>query len=64
MFFSTDIKSADVAETLRSTNINETCSEQLGDECRMFEFDLEGTFNTAEGMNISYAKYVESRPQL
>ena len=30
----------------------------------MFEFDLEGTFNSAEDKNASYAKYVESRPQL
>ena len=64
MLFSTDIKSADVAETLRSTDIIKTCAEQLRDECRMFEFDLEGTFNSAEDMHISYAKYVESRPQL
>ena len=55
MLFSTDIKSADVAETLRSTDIIKTCAEQLRDECRMFEFDLEGTFNSAEDMHISYA---------
>ena len=42
MFFSADIKSEDVAETLRRTDVIKICAEKLRAECQKFDFGLEG----------------------
>ena len=63
MFYSTDIKSTDVAEKLSSIDTIKVCVERLRDECYKFEFHLEGTYNSAEDCNISYETYTASRPQ-
>ena len=64
MFSSADIKSADVAETLRTTDAIKICAEQLREDCKIFDFELAGSFNSAEDVDISYTKYIGNRPQL
>ena len=62
MFYSANIKCADMAEFKRSSNSIKECAEQLRGECKEFEFDLEGTYNLADNCEISYEKLMTSLP--
>ena len=63
MFYSVDIKGTDMAENLRSTDIIKECADLLREECKNFDFNLEGTYNLAEDCSISYDIYTENRPE-
>ena len=65
MFYLTGIKCADVAEKLHSTDrikVFKVCAQRWRDECCMFEFHLEGTYNSAENCSISFETYTTSHP--
>ena len=62
MFFSADIISTDLAETLRSNDPVKICAKKLRDECRNVNFNLERSFNSAEDINTSYSEYTNNRP--
>ena len=63
MFYSINIRCAEVAESIRSTDVVKMCAEQLRDECRKYEFQLEETYNLAEDCDISYEIFTKNRPQ-
>lgn len=62
MFYSVSIKSEDVAETLRRVDVVEMCAEKLQKECKLYDFELSGSFNSAEDADLSYNKYTNNRP--
>ena len=57
MFFSAEVKSEDIAETIRRTDATKACAETLREECKKFKFGLKGSFNSAEDMDISYSNF-------
>ena len=63
MFYSVDIKCADVAESIRSTDVIKVCAEQLQEECKKYDFQLDETYNLAEDCDISYDTFTRNRPQ-
>ena len=63
MFYSSDIKCADVAERLRLTETIKVYVEKLPDECYKFEFHLAEKCHPAENCNITSESYNESCPK-
>lgn len=63
MFYSSDIKCADVAERLRLTETIKVYVEKLPDECYKFEFHLAEKCHPAENCNITSESYTESCPK-
>ena len=63
MFFSANIKSVDIAETLRTGN-SMLFAEHLREEAKSFDFGLEGSFCSAEDVEISDDIHSHDRPQL
>ena len=63
MFYSTNITREEVAERLRSTDTIKVCADQLCDDLKRYEFELEETYNLAEDCHLSYLKFVMNRPQ-
>ena len=64
MIFSTSIKSTDIAETLRQIDSIKECAKQLHMEAKLFDFELEGSFKSAEDVDISNCLLSLRRPQL
>ena len=62
MFFSTNIQSTDVAETLRCVDPLKTCAEELRSKCQFYDFGLKDSFHSADDLSISYNNYTKSRP--
>ena len=62
MFFSANIRSTDIAETLRHTNPLKACAEDLRSECHSYDLGLKGSFHSAENLSISYSNYRKHRP--
>ena len=57
MFFSAEIKSDDIAETIHRADATKACAETLREECKNVKFGLKGSFNSAEDMDISYSNF-------
>ena len=53
MFFSADIRSKDIAETIRRKDAVKICMELLLEECKSFDFGLVDSFNSAEDVELS-----------
>ena len=59
-FFSTDISSKDVAETLRTTASTSIIPDDLLQECLDYDFGISGSFNSAEDIDISFERYTQT----
>ena len=64
MLFSTCICSADVIETLRSSDPVKYCAEKLREECEEFDFLLENSYCDAKDLALSLNQYKQNRPKL
>ena len=62
MFFSAKVFLTDIAETLRSNDPVKICAEKLRNECEQFDFLLEGSFNDADDIKLSFDHYNQNRP--
>ena len=56
MFFSADTISTDLAETCKVMPSQNPCQ-------KVVNFNLEGSFNSAEDININYSEYTNNRPE-
>ena len=62
MFFSAQISSEDVVETIRANEITKLCAEALRKECEDFDFALEGSLKNPNDLRIAQEKYDKQRP--
>ena len=62
MFFSSNIKATDIAETVRTTDEVSVCANLLRDECKGYDFSLQNSYRDADDLSISYNTFKENRP--
>ena len=62
MFFSSNIKATDMAETVRTTDEVSVCANLLRDECKGYDFSLQNSYRDADDLSISYNTFKENRP--
>ena len=60
VFFSANIRSRDIVETLRSNDPVKICAEKLRKECTEFDFLLDSSFCHAEDVKNSFENYKNS----
>ena len=60
VFFSANIRSGDIVETLRSNDPVKTCAEKLRKECTEFDFLLDSSFCNAEDVKNNLENYKNS----
>ena len=63
MFFSSNICSGDVIETLRCNDPVKVCAEKLRKECEEFDFCLESSYSNAKDLRLSFDHYKNHRPE-
>ena len=62
MLFSTKIKTADIAETLRVIDPTKSCPETLREKSCNFDFGLRNSYHSADNISVSYSQFIKSRP--
>ena len=62
MFFSSNIKATDIAETVRTADEVSVCANLLRDECKGYDFSLQNSYRDADDLSISYNTFKENRP--
>ena len=62
MFFSSQVSSEDVVETLRANEITKLCAEALRKECEDFNYNLEESYKTANDLRIAQENFDKQRP--
>ena len=62
MFFSTSLKTPDIAETVRWVDTTIACAKDLRKECEIYDFSLEGSYKDADDLKESYEVYRNNRP--
>ena len=63
MFFSSNVSSKDLVETLRSTDVIKACTDKLKKECEEFNFGLSDTYCDGSDIDLSLKEYDENRPE-
>ena len=63
MFFSTRVKSEDIAETLRRNDFIQKCGEYLREECQNLDLGLTGSYCSADDIEISFNNLTQNRPK-
>ena len=63
MFFSSNVSSNDLVETLRSTDVIKACADKLKKECEEFNFGLSNTCCDGSDIDVSLKEYDENRPE-
>ena len=64
MFFSTNVTTGDVIETLRTNESMKMCAGVLRKECEEFDFDLDGTYKNANDLRIAFENFDQKRPPM
>ena len=62
MFFSSQVSSEDVVETLRANKITKLCAEALRKECEDFNYNLEESYKTTNDLRIAQENFDKQRP--
>ena len=62
MVYSSRIQSTDMAEKLRQSDPVRDCAQILRKECEVFDFLLDGSFNSSEDIAKSSKHFCENRP--
>ena len=62
MFFSSQVSSEDVVETLRANKITKLCAEALRKECEDFNYNLEESYKTANNLRITQENFDKQSP--
>ena len=62
MFFSSKIKTIDIAEILHKADLLKECANVLRTECKEFDFYLDGSFNLAEDVTVRLNHNLGDRP--
>ena len=63
MFFSSNVSSKDLVETLGSTDVIKACADKLKKECEEFNFGLSDTYCDGSDIDLSLKEYDENRPE-
>ena len=63
MFFSTRVKSEDIAETLRRNDFIQKCGEYLREKCQNLDLGLTGSYCSADDIEISFNNLTQNRPK-
>ena len=63
MFFSTRVKSEDIAETQRRNDFIQKCGEYLREECQNLDLGLTGSYCSADDIEISFNNLTQNRPK-
>ena len=61
MFSSSSIKAESVVDKLRSKDPVRECARLLKEECRRYDFELEGSYKTSEDLLSSYNNWMSNR---
>ena len=64
MFFSTRVKSEDIAETLRRNDFIQKCGEYFREKCQNLDLGLTGSYCSADDTEISFNKLTQNRPKV
>ena len=62
MFYSVNINTSDITETLREVDVLKVCANLLREECRTYNFLLNITFCDADDLKLSFDVYKKNRP--
>ena len=62
MFFSSELKSPDIANTVRNTDVTVECAKLLREECKTFDFGLDNSYCDGDDVSISYESFKRKRP--
>ena len=63
MFFSSNVSSKDLVETLHSTDVIKACADKLKKECEEFNFGLSDTYCDGSDIGLILKEYDENRPE-
>ena len=63
MFFSTRVKSEDIAETLRRNDFIQKCGEYLPEKCQNLDLGLKGSYCSADDIEINFNNLTQNRPK-
>ena len=63
MFFSTRVKSEDIAETLRRNDFIHKCGEYLREECQILDLGLAESYCSDDDIEISFNIFTQNRPK-
>ena len=66
MFFSTNVRAGEIAESLRSKiddNVIIACAKILSEECNSYKFDTDCRYCDANDVNISFNIIKKDRPK-
>ena len=64
MFYSTNIHSSRIVETIRSVDPIEECAKLLGQDCKAYDFGLDNSYCDADDLRISFKSYEKNRPSV
>ena len=63
IFFSTRVKSKDIAEMLHRNNFFQKCGEYLQEECQNLDLGLTGSYCSDDDIEISFNNLTQNRPK-